>query len=79
LFDVGGASGNMLAAVLSHHAGLRGILFAGRMWYASARPARAQRRERRVKIEAGAFSRVFPRADAYILSHIIMTGSRNSV
>ena len=27
IVDVGGATGNMLAAVLSHHAGPRGILF----------------------------------------------------
>jgi hypothetical protein len=71
--DVGGASGNMLAAVLSHHAGLRGILF-DRPHVVRDAPALLDARgvSDRVNIEAGSFFESVPAgADAYILSHII--------
>lgn len=71
--DVGGASGNMLAAVLSRHAGLRGILF-DRPHVVRDAPALLGARgvSERVTIEAGSFFESVPTgADAYILSHII--------
>ena len=71
--DVGGATGNMLAAILSRHAALRGVLF-DRPHVVSDAPALLKARgvEARVTIEAGDFfERVPPGGDAYLLSHII--------
>lgn len=73
LVDVGGATGNMLAAILSHHAGPRGILF-DRPHVVRDAPALLKSRgvEARVTIEPGDFfARVPAGGDAYLLSHII--------
>jgi len=71
--DVGGASGNMLAAILGRYAGPRGVLFdlphvvRDAPAYFAARGLAS-----RVSIEAGSFfERVPPGGDAYVLSHII--------
>ena len=71
--DVGGATGNLLAAILSHHAAPRGVLFDFPHVVREA-PALLQARgvEQRVTIEAGDFfERVPEGGDAYVLSHII--------
>lgn len=71
--DVGGATGNMLAAILSHHAEPRGILF-DRPHVVRDAPAllSAKGVSHRVRIEAGSFFESVPvGADVYILSHII--------
>jgi SAM-dependent methyltransferase len=71
--DVGGATGNMLAALLSHHTHLRGILFDLPHVVADA-PAllKANGVEDRVVIETGSFfDRVPAGGDAYLLSHVI--------
>lgn len=73
IVDVGGATGNMLAAVLSHHQEPRGILFDMPHVVADA-PALLEREgvADRVTIESGSFFESVPAgADAYILSHII--------
>ncbi len=71
--DVGGATGNMLAAVLSHHAGPHGILFDRPHVVKDApRLLHAKGVSDRVTIEPGDFFTNVPAgADAYILSHII--------
>lgn len=71
--DVGGASGNLLAAILTRNARPRGVLFD---LPHVVRDAPALFRERgvadRVTIEAGSFFQTVPAAgDAYVLSHII--------
>ena len=71
--DVGGATGNMLAAILSHHAAPRGVLF-DRPHVVGDAPALLKARgvEGRVTIEPGDFfERVPDGGDAYLLSHII--------
>ena len=71
--DVGGATGNMLAAILSRHAAVRGILF-DRPHVVSDAPALLAARgvSDRVAIEPGDFfDRVPAGGDAYLLSHII--------
>jgi SAM-dependent methyltransferase len=71
--DVGGATGNMLAAILASHAGPRGVLF-DRAHVVRDAPALLKARgvEERVKIEAGDFFQTVPAGgDAYLLSHII--------
>jgi hypothetical protein len=71
--DVGGATGNMLAAILSHHAAPRGVLFDLPHVVREA-PALLKARgvEERVTIEPGDFfERVPAGGDAYLLSHII--------
>jgi len=73
LVDVGGATGNMLAAILSRHSGLRGVLF-DRPHVVSEAPTLLKARgvEPRVTIEAGDFFTTVPAGgDAYLLSHII--------
>ena len=73
IVDVGGATGNMLAAVLTHHAGPRGILF-DRPHVVKDAPVLldAKGLRDRVTIEPGDFFKSVPNgADAYILSHII--------
>ncbi|UPK39841.1 methyltransferase [Bradyrhizobium sp. 186] len=73
IVDVGGATGNMLAAVLAQHGGPRGILF-DRPHVLQDVPALldAKSVRERVTIEPGDFfQRVPTGADAYILSHII--------
>lgn len=71
--DVGGATGNMLAALLSRHASLRGVLF-DLPHVVQGAPALLQARgvDTRVTIEAGSFfERVPAGGDAYLLSHVI--------
>jgi len=71
--DVGGATGNMLAAILSGHTGPRGVLF-DRPHVVRDAPALLEARgvAVRVTIEAGDFFETVPAGgDAYLLSHII--------
>ncbi len=71
--DVGGATGNMLAAILSRHTGVRGVLYDLPHVVRDA-PALLKARgvESRVTIECGSFfERVPAGGDAYVLSHII--------
>lgn len=71
--DVGGATGNMLAAILTRHAGPRGVLF-DRPHVVRDAPALLKARgvDERVTIEAGDFFDTVPAGgDAYLLSHII--------
>jgi O-methyltransferase/methyltransferase family protein len=73
LVDVGGASGNLLATILGHYKGLRGILFDLPHVIRDA-PALVETRgvADRVTIQAGSFfDSVPPGGDAYLLSHII--------
>ena len=71
--DVGGATGNLLAAIMSSHAGPRGVLF-DRPHVVLDAPALLKARgvEDRVTIEAGDFFETVPTGgDAYLLSHVI--------
>jgi hypothetical protein len=71
--DVGGATGNMLAAILSHHPSPRGVLF-DRPHVVRDAPALLEARgvADRVTIEPGDFfERVPAGGDAYLFSHII--------
>jgi hypothetical protein len=71
--DVGGATGNMLAAILTYHARPRGVLF-DRPHVLSDAPAllAAKGVMDRVTIEPGNFFETVPAGgDAYVLSHII--------
>jgi hypothetical protein len=73
IIDVGGATGNLLAAILADHAGSRGILF-DRPHVVKDAPALlgAKGVSDRVTVEPGDFFQSVPTgADAYILSHII--------
>jgi hypothetical protein len=73
IVDVGGATGNMLAAVLSNHVGPRGILF-DRPHVVKDAPALLDAKgvSDRVTIETGDFFKSVPAgADCYILSHIL--------
>jgi O-methyltransferase domain/Dimerisation domain len=73
IVDVGGATGNLLAAILTRHAGPRGVLFDRSHVVADAAALlRAKGVSDRVKIEAGSFFEVIPAGgDAYVLSAII--------
>jgi hypothetical protein len=73
IVDVGGATGNMLAAILSRHAGPSGVLFDLPHVVADAPLLLEKNGVRgRVKIEAGDFFKTVPSGgDAYLLSHII--------
>jgi hypothetical protein len=71
--DVGGASGNMLAAILARHPGVRGVLYDLPHVVRDA-PAllKARGTDDRVTIESGSFfERVPSGGDAYVMSHII--------
>lgn len=71
--DVGGATGNMLAAILTRHAGPRGVLFDMPHVVGDA-PALLKERgvDKRVTIEPGDFFKTVPAGgDAYLLSHVI--------
>ena len=73
IVDVGGATGNMLAAILSSHAAPRGVLF-DRPHVVAEAPAllKAHGIEGRVTLEGGSFFETVPAGgDAYVLSHII--------
>lgn len=71
--DVGGATGNMLAAILASHPGVQGILFDRPHVVGEAPPLlKASGVDSRVRIEPGDFfERVPAGGDAYLLSHII--------
>ena len=71
--DIGGASGNMLAAILTRHPSVRGVLYDLPHVVRDA-PALLKARgiDDRVAIESGSFfERVPSGGDAYIMSHII--------
>jgi hypothetical protein len=71
--DVGGGTGNLLTAILSSHAGPRGVLF-DRPYVVREAPALLAARgvDKRVTIEAGDFFETVPAGgDAYVLSHVI--------
>ena len=71
--DIGGASGNMLAAILTRHPSVRGVLYDLPHVVRDA-PALLKARgiDDRVTIESGSFfERVPSGGDAYIMSHII--------
>ena len=71
--DVGGATGNMLAAILSHHPQPRGVLY-DRPHVVRDAPALLAARgvADRVRIEPGNFFEgVPPGGDVYVLSHVI--------
>lgn len=71
--DVGGATGNLLAAILSKHAGCRGILYdLPHVVRDAPRLIQAHGLADRATIESGSFfERVPEGGDAYLLSHII--------
>jgi hypothetical protein len=71
--DVGGATGNMLAAILNRHKGVHGVLFDRPHVVKDAPPLlKARGVEGRVTIEPGDFFKTVPAGgDAYVLSHII--------
>jgi hypothetical protein len=73
VIDVGGATGNMLAAILAQHAGPRGVLFdRPHVVRDAAALLKARGVDQRVTIEAGDFfERVPAGGDVYLLSHII--------
>jgi hypothetical protein len=71
--DVGGATGNLLAAILARHAAPRGILFDMPHVVRDA-PALLKSRglDGRVSIQSGSFFDGVPQGgDAYVLSHVI--------
>jgi hypothetical protein len=73
IVDVGGATGNLLAAILSSHADLHGVLFDMAHVVAEAPPLlKARGVENRVTIAAGSFFDTVPAGgDCYLLSHIV--------
>ena len=80
IVDVGGATGNMLAAILSAHAGPCGVLFDLAHVVADA-PAllAANRVADRVTIEEGSFFDAVPAGgDCYVLSHVIHDWSEDA-
>jgi O-methyltransferase domain/Dimerisation domain len=73
IVDVGGATGNMLAAILTRYAGPRGVLY-DLPHVVSEAPALLQARgvTDRIAVEPGDLFKAVPAGgDAYILSHII--------
>ena len=80
IVDVGGATGNMLAAILSAAAGPRGVLFDLPHVVADA-PAllAANRVADRVTVEKGSFFDAVPAGgDCYVLSHVIHDWSEDA-
>ena len=73
IVDVGGATGNLLAAILAHHAGPRGVLFDLPHVVEDAPRLLAEHGvSDRVSVASGSFfESVPPGGDAYLLSHII--------
>ena len=71
--DVGGATGNLIAAILARHAGPRGVLFdLPHVVREAPELLRARGLAGRVSIEAGSFFETVPEGgDAYVFSHII--------
>jgi hypothetical protein len=79
--DVGGATGNLLSAILAHHAGPRGVLFDLPHVVGEA-PALLKQKgvDGRVTIAAGDFFKSVPEgADAYLLSHILRRLGRSAM
>jgi O-methyltransferase domain/Dimerisation domain len=73
IVDVGGATGNLLSAILAHHPGPRGVLF-DLPHVVSEAPALLKHKgvDGRVTIANGDFFKSVPEgADAYLLSHIL--------
>jgi hypothetical protein len=73
IVDVGGATGNLLSAILAHHTGPRGVLFDLPHVVGEA-PALLEQKGvgDRVTITTGDFFKSVPEgADAYVLSHIL--------
>jgi len=73
IVDVGGATGNLLAAILAKHSGCRGILYdLPHVVRDAPKLIQARGLADRVTIEAGSFFERIPHGgDAYLLSHII--------
>jgi hypothetical protein len=73
IIDVGGATGNLLTAILSRHAEPRGILFDLPHVVGDApQLINARGLADRIKVEAGSFFESIPTGgSAYLLSHII--------
>ncbi len=71
--DVGGASGNMLVAILSRYPGPRGVLFdLPHVVRDAPEFFRARGLADRVRVEGGSFFDLVPAGgDAYVLSHVI--------
>jgi hypothetical protein len=71
--DVGGASGNLLATILSRHAGPRGVLFdLPHVVRDAPKLFQARGVADRVAIESGSFFDTVPAGgDLYVLSHVI--------
>lgn len=71
--DVGGATGNMLAAILNRHSGPQGVLFDLPHVVTDAPALLSQRGvQGRVSIQSGSFFESVPEGgDAYVLSHVI--------
>ena len=71
--DVGGSTGNLLATILAHHPGPRGILFDLPHVVQNAPAVLAQRGVAdRIRVEPGSFFDGVPAgADAYLISHVI--------
>jgi SAM-dependent methyltransferase len=71
--DVGGGTGSVLAAILAHHAGPRGVLFDSPHVVAEAPPLlKAKAVQDRVAVESGDFFNAVPAGgDCYVLSHIL--------
>jgi hypothetical protein len=79
IVDVGGATGNMLAAILARHARPRGVLY-DLPHMVSKAPALLQTKGvmNRIAIEPGDLFKAIPTGgDAYILSHIIHDWGEN--
>ena len=73
IVDIGGATGDLLATILSRHPGPRGVLFDVPHVVAHA-PAllEAKQVDNRVTIEGGDFFKAVPKGyDTYILSHLL--------
>ena len=73
IVDVGGATGNLLAAILAKHSGCRGILYdLPHVVRDAPKLIQARGLADRVTIESGSFFERIPQGgDAYLLSHII--------
>ncbi len=71
--DVGGATGNLLAAILERHPHVQGILFDLAHVVREAGPLLERKRvAHRIQMRAGSFFEAIPEGgDAYILSHVI--------
>jgi hypothetical protein len=70
IVDVGGASGNMLAAIFNQHAGPKGVLFD--LPHVTGHATALRALGDRISIESGSFFEGVPAGgDVYLLSHII--------